>query len=80
MHGNNTSNLLYGYFYLKLAKSPCFSYCLLCFFFFKIGEQEGNRFCPKWHWWGGGRTWWQGKRQEDEYGANDVSVYVNAII
>jgi hypothetical protein len=29
-------------FYLKLAKAPFFSYCLLCFFFYKIGEQEGK--------------------------------------
>jgi hypothetical protein len=32
---------LYSYFYLKLAKTPCF-YNLLCFFFYKIGEQEGR--------------------------------------
>jgi hypothetical protein len=31
---------LYSYLYLKLAKAPCFSYYLLCFFFYKIGEQE----------------------------------------
>jgi hypothetical protein len=30
------------YLYLKLAKMPCFSYCLLCVFFYKIGEQEGR--------------------------------------
>jgi hypothetical protein len=33
---------LYSYLYLKLAKTPCFSYYLLCFFFYKIGEQEGR--------------------------------------
>jgi hypothetical protein len=32
---------LYSYLYFKLAKMPCFSY-LLCFFFYKIGEQEGR--------------------------------------
>jgi hypothetical protein len=33
---------LYGYPYLRLAKTPCLSYYLLCFFFNKIGEQEGG--------------------------------------
>jgi hypothetical protein len=33
---------LYSYFHLKLAETPCFSYYLLWFFFFKIGEQEGG--------------------------------------
>jgi hypothetical protein len=33
---------LYSYPYRKLAKMPCFSYYLLCFFFNKIGEQEGG--------------------------------------
>jgi hypothetical protein len=32
---------LYCYFYLKLAKTLCFSYYLLCFLFNKI-EQEGG--------------------------------------
>jgi hypothetical protein len=31
---------LYNYLYLELAKTPCFSYYLLSFFFYKIGEQE----------------------------------------
>jgi hypothetical protein len=35
MHGNNTRNL-------KLARIPCFSNYVLCFFFYKIGEQEGR--------------------------------------
>jgi hypothetical protein len=35
-------NSLCSYLYLKLAKTPCFSYYLLCFFFYKIGEQEGR--------------------------------------
>jgi hypothetical protein len=34
---------LYSYFYLKLAKKPCFSYYLLCFFFYKIGKQKVER-------------------------------------
>jgi hypothetical protein len=33
---------LYSYLYLKLAMTPCFSYYRLCFFFYKIGEQEGT--------------------------------------
>jgi hypothetical protein len=31
---------LYRYFYLKLAKTLCLSYYLLCFLFNKIGEHE----------------------------------------
>jgi hypothetical protein len=31
---------LHSYIYLKLAKSLCFSYYLLCFLFNKVGEQE----------------------------------------
>jgi hypothetical protein len=30
---------LYSYLYLKLAKTLCLSYCLLCFLFNKIKEQ-----------------------------------------
>jgi hypothetical protein len=30
---------LYNYLYLKLAKTLCFSYYLLCFLFNKIGEE-----------------------------------------
>jgi hypothetical protein len=33
---------LYSYLYLKVAKIPCSSYYLLCFFSYKIGEQEGG--------------------------------------
>jgi hypothetical protein len=33
---------LYSYLYLKLAKTLCLSYYLLCFPFNKIGEQEGE--------------------------------------
>jgi hypothetical protein len=33
---------LYNYLYLKLATMPCFYYYLLCFFFYKIKEQEGR--------------------------------------
>jgi hypothetical protein len=35
-------NFLCSYLYLKPAKTPCFSFYLLCFFFYKIGEQEGR--------------------------------------
>jgi hypothetical protein len=33
---------LHSYLYFELAKPPCFSYYLLCFFFYKIREQEGG--------------------------------------
>jgi hypothetical protein len=33
---------LYGYLYLKLAKTLCLSYYLLYFLFNRIGEQEGG--------------------------------------
>jgi hypothetical protein len=33
---------LYTYLYFKVAKTPGFSYYLLCFFFNRIGEQEGR--------------------------------------
>jgi hypothetical protein len=35
-------DFLYSHLYLKLAKMPCFSFYLLCFFFYKIGEQESG--------------------------------------
>jgi hypothetical protein len=33
---------LYNYLYLKLAKTICLSYYLLCFLFNKIRQQEGG--------------------------------------
>jgi hypothetical protein len=33
---------LNSYPYLKLARPPCFPYCLLCFIFNKFREQEGG--------------------------------------
>jgi hypothetical protein len=33
---------LYSSLCLKLAKPPCFSYYVLCFFFYKIREQESK--------------------------------------
>jgi hypothetical protein len=33
---------LYSCLYLKLAKTLCFSYYILCFLFNKIGEQKGR--------------------------------------
>jgi hypothetical protein len=33
---------LYSYHYLKLAKTQCLSYYLLCFLVNKIGEEEGG--------------------------------------
>jgi hypothetical protein len=43
-------NFLCTYLYLKLAKASCFSF--LCFFFKKIGEQDG-RTASALGWWGG---------------------------
>jgi hypothetical protein len=65
MHGNTQVNSLCSYIYLKLAKMSCFSLCLLCFFFYKIGELEDRTCLP----WGagylggdaGGKGRWQGK-------------------
>jgi hypothetical protein len=65
---------LWGYLYLKLAKTPCFSFYLLRFFFYKIGEQEGRTGSAGegecWHQWEGegGRE----KGWEDEYDVNNV--------
>jgi hypothetical protein len=43
---------LYRYLYLKLAKTLCVSYYLLCFLFNKIREQEEGT-CSAWNWeWG----------------------------
>jgi hypothetical protein len=33
-------NSLCNYLYLKLAKKLCFSFYLLCFFFYKVREEE----------------------------------------
>jgi hypothetical protein len=46
---------LYNYLNLKLAKMLCFSYYLLCFFFNKIGEQEGRTGSAQ-RWGSGGGT------------------------
>jgi hypothetical protein len=58
---------LYSYLYLKVAKRPCFSYYLLCFFFHKMAEQEGRTGSAQggvWQWWEGARQW--GKGSDDE--------------
>jgi hypothetical protein len=47
---------LYSYLYLKLAKTLCLSYNLLCFPFNKIGEQEG----------GTGSAWKQGEGGQEK--------------
>jgi hypothetical protein len=45
---------LCGYLYLTLAKTSCFSFYLLCFFFYKIREQEGRTGLGEgWHSWKG---------------------------
>jgi hypothetical protein len=39
---------LHSYLYLKVAKTLCFSYYLLCFLFNKNQRTRGwNRFCPE---------------------------------
>jgi hypothetical protein len=37
---------LSNYLYLKLAKASCFSFYPLCFFFYKIEEQEDRTVLP----------------------------------
>jgi hypothetical protein len=39
---------LYSFLYLKLAKTICLSYYLLCFFFNKIGEKCRTGSAQKW--------------------------------
>jgi hypothetical protein len=41
---------LCSYLHLKLAKTPCFSFSLSCFFFYKIGEQEDRTGSATWGW------------------------------
>jgi hypothetical protein len=45
---------LYSSLYLRLAKMPCFSFYLSCFFFFKIREQESKI----------GSAWRQGRESD----------------
>jgi hypothetical protein len=51
-------NSLCSYLYLRLAKTPCFSFIFYVFFFCRIGEQEG-RTGSAW----GGVEWqqWEGE-------------------
>jgi hypothetical protein len=42
---------LYSYLYLKLAKTLCLSYYLLCFLFNKIGEEGRTSSAWKWGGW-----------------------------
>jgi hypothetical protein len=66
---------LCSYLYLKLTKTSCFSNYVLCFFFYKIGEQEGGTGSAR---VGGigtsGMGRWQRKGQEDEYCENNVYI------
>jgi hypothetical protein len=42
---------LYSYLHLKVAKTLCLYYYLLCFLFNKIGEQDGvTGSASKWEW------------------------------
>jgi hypothetical protein len=47
---------LYIYLNLKLAKTLCFSFHLIYFFFNKIREQEGRTGSAQRCWGGGGQT------------------------
>jgi hypothetical protein len=58
---------LYSYFYLKLSKTLCLSYYLLCFLFNKIGEQE-DKIGSAQKWDGG----WEGGVAEGRGGPNNV--------
>jgi hypothetical protein len=60
---------LYSYLYLKLVKTLCLSYYLLCFLFNKIGEEEG-RTGSAWKREGRGRRG-KGEEGEGEEGRND---------
>jgi hypothetical protein len=42
VHGSNVGISLYSYLYLKLAKMLCLPYCLFCFLFNKIREQDSG--------------------------------------
>jgi hypothetical protein len=50
-------NSLCSYLYLKLSKTSYFFFYLLCFFFYKVGEQEGRTSPAQgrggWHQWEG---------------------------
>jgi uncharacterized membrane protein YgcG len=46
---------LYSYLYLKLAKTLCLSYYLLCFLFNKIREQEDRSGSAQKGGWGSGK-------------------------
>jgi hypothetical protein len=65
-------NFLCSYLYLKLAKTLCFSLYLLCFFFYKIREQQEETGSAQ---EGGvstsGRREEAGKGVEGDYGTNN---------
>jgi hypothetical protein len=64
---------LCSYLYLKLAKMQRFSYYFLCFFLYKIREQEGRTGSTGVERGGtGGRGEVVGKGIGCEYGANNV--------
>jgi hypothetical protein len=60
---------LCSYLCLKLAKMPCFSYYLLCFFCYKIREQKGGTGSAQR--WGLGGGWHQWEREEAEKGIGE---------
>jgi hypothetical protein len=48
---------LYSYLYLKLTKILCFSSYVICFFFYRIREQERGTGSAQRQWGFGGRLW-----------------------
>jgi hypothetical protein len=65
-------NSLCSYLYLKLAKISCFSYYLLWFFFYKVGEQERGAGSALGGGGTGGKGEVVGKGYKDKYGADNI--------
>jgi hypothetical protein len=57
MHGNN-----------KLAKTPCFSYYLLCFFSTKLENRRAKQVLPRLGWGGVVGTSWRGDLEDRRVG------------
>jgi hypothetical protein len=47
VHGSNSRNLSYRYFYLKLAEMVYFSYYFLCFLFNKSENKKAEQVLPR---------------------------------
>jgi hypothetical protein len=62
-------NSLSSYLYLKLEKMPCFSFYLLCFFFYKTREQKGEI----------GSAWGEGGTSGREEGSGEMGRRINMV-